>query len=169
GDVPMKRLSLFLLFTALLLLCPICSADIGEDAKVFDEWFAEANRQFSVQHPLIKQNNMILLAEFGIYKDNDNARNCVVFGAANIDRSPCGTGTCAKMALLFAQGKLKPEETFRHESIIGTVFEGHYSEKTKVGDFDAIIPFVRGEANITGFNWLIEQSRDPLLPGFLLG
>ncbi|KEJ93555.1 proline racemase family protein [Synergistes jonesii] len=132
------------------------------------EAIAEANKQFHVQHPLIAQNNMILLAEFGIYKNNDNARNCVVFGASNIDRSPCGTGTCAKMALLAAQGKLKPEEVFRHESIIGTIFEGHYSEKTKIGDFDAITPFVRGEANITGFNWLIEQSRDPLLPGFLL-
>ena len=137
-------------------------------SKLGMEILDEANRQFKVQHPLIPQNNKILLVEFGLHKENENARNCVVFGASNVDRSPCGTGTSAKMALLAAQGKLKANENFKHESIIGTVFNGHYTEKVQVGEFDAIIPYISGEANITGFSWLIEQSRDPLLPGFLL-
>ena len=128
----------------------------------------EANKQFKVQHPLIPQNNRILLAEFGLTKEKLRGRNCVVFGASNIDRSPCGTGTSAKMALLASQGKLAPGEIFRHESIIDTVFDGSYKETIKVGQFDAIIPCISGEANIIGFNWLIEQSRDALLPGFTL-
>ena len=132
------------------------------------EILEEANRQSKVQHPLIPQNNKILLVEFGAHREGENAKNCVVFGASNVDRSPCGTGTSAKMALLAAQEKLKVNEIFKHESIIGTVFNSHYTEKTKVGGFDAIIPYVNGEANITGFSWLIEQSRDQLLPGFLL-
>lgn len=133
------------------------------------EVLEEANKQFTVQHPLIPENNKILLAEFGVHETGKPPRNCVVFGKSNVDRSPCGTGTSAKMALLAAKGKLKANEVFRHESIIGTVFEGHYTDKTKVGEFDAIVPYISGEANITGFNWLVAQSRDRLLPGFLLG
>ncbi len=73
------------------------------------------------------------------------------------------------MALLAAKGELKPGEKFINESILGTVFEGHYESGLKVGDFDAIRPYIKGSANITGFNWLIQQDSDPLLPGFLLG
>ena len=132
------------------------------------EVLEEANKQFSVQHPLTPQNNRILLAEFGLEKEKLRGRNCVVFGASNIDRSPCGTGTSAKMALLASRGRLAPGEVFSHESIIDTVFDGSYEETTKVGPFEAIIPCISGEANITGFNWLIEQNRDILLPGFSL-
>lgn len=133
------------------------------------EVMEEANRQHKVQHPLIPENNKVLLAEFGIHRKGENAKNCVIFGAQNVDRSPCGTGTCAKMALLAAKGELRPGEKFIHESILGTVFEGHYESGLKVGDFDAIRPYIKGSASITGFNWLIRQDSDPLYPGFLLG
>lgn len=132
------------------------------------EIMAEANRQHKVQHPSARENNKILLAEFGLHKPGQMARNTVIFGACNVDRSPCGTGTCAKMALLAARGELKPGEIFQHQSIIDTVFEGHYEAGLKVGEFDAIQPYIKGSANITGFNWLIRQEGDPLLPGFLL-
>ena len=55
-----------------------------------------------------------------------------------------------------------------HESILGTVFEGHYEEGPKVGAYQAITPYIQGSANIAGFNWLIGHEGDPLLPGFLL-
>lgn len=136
--------------------------------KMGIEVMAEANKQHKVQHPLIPENNKILLAEFGIHNPGENARNCVIFGACNVDRSPCGTGTCAKMALLAAKGELAPDEEFPHDSILGTTFVGHYESGLKVGDFDAIQPYIKGSANIVGFNWLIQQDSDPLLPGFLL-
>ncbi|MDO5115047.1 MAG: proline racemase family protein [Synergistaceae bacterium] len=132
------------------------------------EVMEEANRQHTVQHPLIPTNNKILLAEFGLHRAGEAARNCVVFGAGNVDRSPCGTGTCAKMALLAARGELAPGEAFPHESILGTRFEGSYEEGPMVGDIPSIIPYIKGSANIIGFNWLISHDSDPLLPGFLL-
>ncbi|MDL2263774.1 proline racemase family protein [Synergistaceae bacterium OttesenSCG-928-I11] len=133
------------------------------------EVIREANMQHKVQHPLIPQNNKILLAELGIHGKGKTARNCVIFGSRNVDRSPCGTGTSAMMALLAAKGELAPGEPFPYRSILGTVFEGHYERAEKVGTFDAIQPYVKGSANIVGFNWLIKQDSDPLYPGFLLG
>ncbi len=146
----------------------ITPSESGAIAKMGIEVMEEANKQHKVQHPLIPENNKILLAEFGIHKHGENARNCVIFGACNVDRSPCGTGTCAKMALLAAKGELKPGETFMHESILGTIFEGCYEDGLRVGEFDAIQPYIKGTGNIVGFNWLIQQDSDPLLPGFLL-
>ena len=72
------------------------------------------------------------------------------------------------MALLASRGELAPNESFMHESILGTVFEGHYEEGPKVGAYQAITPYIKGSANIAGFNWLIAHDGDPLLPGFLL-
>ncbi len=136
--------------------------------KLGVEVMEEANRQHKVRHPQIPLNNKILLAEFGLHREGRHARNCVVFGACNVDRSPCGTGTCAKMALLAERGELAPREPFIHESILGTLFEGHYEEGPMIGDHRSIIPFIKGSANIIGFNWLISHESDPLLPGFLL-
>lgn len=147
----------------------IVPSEAAAITKMGLEVMEEANKQHKVQHPLIPENNKVLLAEFGIHKKGENARNCVIFGAKNVDRSPCGTGTCAKMALLAAKGELRPGEKFLHESILGTVFEGHYEPGLKVGDFDAVQPYIKGAANITGFNWLVQQDSDSLLPGFLLG
>ena len=146
----------------------IVPSETAAVTKAGQEVLREANRQYKAAHPLIPENNRILLAEFGIHKPGKIARNCVIFGSCNVDRSPCGTGTCAKMALLAAKGELKPNEPFLHESILGTVFEGHYEQGPKIGDFDTIIPYIKGSANIVGFNWLIQHEGDPLLPGFLL-
>ena len=147
----------------------ILPAEAPEITKMGLEVMREANKQHKVQHPLIPENNSVLLAEFGIHKKGQNAKNCVIFGAKNVDRSPCGTGTCAKMALLAAKGELKPGDIFPHESILGTVFEGHYEQGPKVGNFESVQPYLKGAANITGFNWLIQQDNDQLLPGFLIG
>jgi 4-hydroxyproline epimerase len=97
-----------------------------------------------------------------------SARNAVFYGDKAIDRSPCGTGTSARMAHLVAKGKLKIGETFVHESIIGTLFNGIATEATKVGDYDAIVPSIEGWARVTGFNTIFVDDRDPLAKGFLL-
>jgi len=97
-----------------------------------------------------------------------NARNAVFYGERGIDRSPCGTGTSARMAQLAARGDLQPGEKFVHESIIGSLFTGHAIAPCKVGDFDAIVPTVSGWAKITGDNTIIIDTDDPYAHGFLL-
>ena len=97
-----------------------------------------------------------------------SARNAVFYGDKAIDRSPCGTGTSARMAHLVAKGRLKIGEAFVHESIIGTLFNGVATEATKVGDYDAIVPSIEGWARVTGFNTIFVDDRDPLAKGFLL-
>jgi len=97
-----------------------------------------------------------------------HAQNVVVFGLGQIDRSPCGTGTCAKMALLHSEGKLGLGDWFIHESIIGTKFKGRLLDETKVGKYDAVLPEITGSAYITGFNRLILREDDPFPEGFLL-
>ena len=89
------------------------------------------------------------------------------YGDKAIDRSPCGTGTSARMAQLFAKGKLKKGETFIHESYIGSTFEGRIEEETKMGDKKGIIPSIKGWAKIYGYNTItIDPEDDPYAYGF---
>ncbi|HEV8488592.1 MAG TPA: proline racemase family protein [Candidatus Limnocylindrales bacterium] len=86
-----------------------------------------------------------------------------------IDRSPCGTGTCAKMAILHARGELGLDEDFRHEGILGTVFTGRLVEETTVGGRQAVVPTITGEAWITGFASYAIDPKDPFPDGFTVG
>lgn len=86
-----------------------------------------------------------------------------------IDRSPCGTGTCAKMAILYAKGKLGLNEDFHHEGILGTIFTGRLIEETKVGEYQAVVPTISGQAWITGMSNYILDAEDPFPEGFTLG
>jgi trans-L-3-hydroxyproline dehydratase len=95
-------------------------------------------------------------------------RNVTIFAEAEVDRSPCGTGTAAVMAVLSAMGVLEPGQTFTHESIIGTLFRGRVLEETRVGDLPAIVPEIEGEAYITGEHTFLIDDRDPLRHGFRL-
>jgi 4-hydroxyproline epimerase len=94
------------------------------------------------------------------------ARNAVFYGDKAIDRSPCGTGTSARMAHLAARGALSEGDAFVHESIIGSTFTGRIEGRTKVGDRDAIIPSIEGWARVTGFNTIFIDDRDPFANGF---
>lgn len=95
-----------------------------------------------------------------------HARNAVFYGDRAIDRSPCGTGTSARMAQWVARGRLGVGEDFVHESIIGSLFEGRVESMTKVGDYDAIMPSVQGWARVTGHNTIWVDSEDPYAYGF---
>ena len=101
-------------------------------------------------------------------KPEADARNAVFYGDKAIDRSPCGTGTSARMAQLAAKGKLKVGDDFVHESIIGSLFRGRVEAATKVGNFEAIVPSIEGWARITGHNTLFIDERDPYCHGFQL-
>lgn len=86
-----------------------------------------------------------------------------------IDRSPCGTGTSARMAVLHARGELGLDEDFRHEGILGTVFTGRLVEETRVGATSAVVPTITGSAWITGFASYVVDPEDPFPEGFTVG
>lgn len=96
------------------------------------------------------------------------ARNAVFYGSNAIDRSPCGTGTSARMAQLAATGRLRDGEDFVHESIIGSTFVGRIEGRARVGALDAIVPSVEGWARVTGQNTIVIDDRDPFAHGFAL-
>ena len=95
-----------------------------------------------------------------------DARNAVFYGDKAIDRSPCGTGTSARMAQLYAKGRLKTGDTFMHESIIGSIFSGRVEAEATVGDRKAIVPSIGGWTRMTGLNTIFIDDRDPFALGF---
>jgi 4-hydroxyproline epimerase len=97
-----------------------------------------------------------------------SARNAVSYGDKAIDRSPCGTGTAARMAQLVAKGKLGIGKKFVHESIIGKSFNRLPIEAVRVGNYEGIRPSVEGWARVTGHDTILVNGPDPLRHGFLL-
>ncbi|HEX4764964.1 MAG TPA: 4-hydroxyproline epimerase [Lichenihabitans sp.] len=95
-----------------------------------------------------------------------DGRNAVFYGDKAIDRSPCGTGTSARLAHLAASGRLRPGETFVHESYIGSRFVGRIEARTEVAGLEAIVPSIEGSATATGFNTLWIDRADPFWRGF---
>jgi len=96
------------------------------------------------------------------------ARNAVFYGDKAVDRSPCGTGSSARMAQLVARGRLQVGQDFVHESIIGTLFDCRVEGEASVGGFAAILPSVAGWARVVGHNTIFVDDRDPLAHGFQL-
>ncbi len=99
-------------------------------------------------------------------KESSTARNAVFYGDKAIDRSPCGTGTSARMAQWHAKGMLQPGDRFVHESIIGSRFIGTIESETSVAGRPAIIPAIEGWARVTGYNTIIIDEDDPYAFGF---
>jgi 4-hydroxyproline epimerase len=97
-----------------------------------------------------------------------HARNAVFYGDKAIDRSPCGTGTSARMAQLAAKGRLSVGDEFWHESIIGSIFKGRVEAAASVADRAAIIPSISGWARMTGYNTIFIDDRDPFAHGFVV-
>jgi len=93
-------------------------------------------------------------------------RNVTIFADAEVDRSPCGTGTAAVMSVIDAMGLLGDEKPFVHESLIGTRFSGRVASRTVVGDYQAIVPEIEGSAWITGEHTFLVDDSDPLKDGF---
>ena len=128
------------------------------------------NEQVAVQHPIEKHINKVELTEITApsTKPEAHARNVVVFGQGSVDRSPCGTGTCARMATLHAKGHLKVGEPFVHESILGTLFRGQLMEEVNVGKLTGVVPRVGSSAYITGIQQFVIDPDDPLKHGFFV-
>ncbi|MCR9139361.1 MAG: 4-hydroxyproline epimerase [Alphaproteobacteria bacterium] len=130
----------------------------------------ELNRKYSFIHPENPDiNGLSHILWTGQPQHRDaTARNAVFYGDKAIDRSPCGTGTSARMAQWSARGRLGTGDSFVHESIIGSLFHGRVENTTNVGDFEAIIPSIGGWARITGDNTIYIDEDDPFAHGFVV-
>lgn len=126
------------------------------------------NEQYTFVHPENPTINGLshILWTGAPLQPTSTARNAVFYGDKAIDRSPCGTGTSARLAQWYAQGRLKPGETFVHESIIGSIFNGRIEAVTELGGKPAIVPSIEGWAIIHGYSHLILDETDPYRFGF---
>jgi trans-L-3-hydroxyproline dehydratase len=97
-----------------------------------------------------------------------HGRNITIFAESEVDRSPCGTGTSAKLAARFADGRIGLGEPYVHESVIDTVFTGQVIGETRVGDMPAVLTEIRGRGFITGFHTFVVDPEDPTREGFLI-
>jgi len=137
-------------------------------SSAFKIWKA-VNEQIDVQHPEKPEIRGVSLVQFSSEATNPKAtaKNAVVwYPPGDVDRSPCGTGTCAKMAALHAKGKLHLGEEFIHESIIGSLYMGKLIKETMVGSYRAVVPSITGSASITGFHQFVLDPEDPFPSGF---
>ncbi|MBU3188639.1 proline racemase [Clostridium bowmanii] len=162
--------SFFALVKATELDIDICPENANKLCEVGIKILHAINAAVPVQHPLLPHINTVDLVEIYGPAKNPKAtlQNVVVFGDGQVDRSPCGTGTSAKLAYLYAKGHLKKNEEFIYESIIGTMFKGKVLSEVQVGEFKGIIPEITGSAYITGFNQFVIDEEDPLKYGFKL-
>ncbi|WP_449437349.1 4-hydroxyproline epimerase [Pedobacter steynii] len=127
------------------------------------------NEKYTFVHPLDETINGCshVLWTGQTLDPSSTARNAVFYGDKAIDRSPCGTGTSARMAQLYAKGKLKQGETFIHESFIGSKFIGRVEDVVELNGIKAIIPSVEGWAKVYGYNTIkIDAEDDPYAYGF---
>jgi 4-hydroxyproline epimerase len=127
------------------------------------------NERYTFVHPENDNINGLshLLWTGSVLNEQSTARNAVFYGDKAIDRSPCGTGTSARLAQWAAKGLLKDGDRFVHESYIGSTFTGTIEGRAKVGNYEAIIPGIEGWAKITGHNnIIIDDDDDPYAFGF---
>jgi proline racemase len=148
-------------------ICPENANKFIEKGRIIRD---AVNAQIKIAHPEKPFINECTHVEFFGEPTLPEAhvKNTVLFGDVGIDRSPCGTGTSAKVACLYAKGKLSLHEEFIHESITGSVFKARAVEETRVGKYRAVIPEVTGSAHIMGLNQIFIDPDDPLKHGFLL-
>lgn len=154
-----------------------------EIARVGEMIKAAAREQLPVAHPENPGIQGVTIAELTgpALTPGAASRNAVVVSTGKLDwsrpatwtgaldRSPCGTGTCARMAVLHAKGKLRLNEPFHHEGILGTVFTGVLLRETQVGPYAAVVPALSGTAWITGFSHYVLDPEDPFPEGFTVG
>lgn len=147
---------------------PISPARLTDLRRTGMEIKHAVEKAVKVEHPLEPQLRGVYGTIFTGQPSEPFAdlKNVTIFADAEVDRSPCGTGTAAVMAVLSAMGILDRDQPFTHESIIGTKFRGRVVEETTVAELAAIIPEIEGEAYITGENTFLIDDRDPLRHGF---
>jgi len=127
------------------------------------------NAAVDIRHPLdetIFGVSHVMWADAG--RNGADGRNAVFYGAHAIDRSPCGTGTSARLAQLAAKGRLSVGQSFVHESLLGSRFTGRVEAEARIGSVSGIVPSVEGSAYVTGLNTIFVDDEDPFPHGFQL-
>jgi proline racemase len=119
------------------------------------------NDRLDVRHTVTEQPLSVSVVEFYQQREGTD-RNVVVFADGSVDRSPCGTGTCAKVTLLHDEGELSVGTTYRYESVIGTEFLGRVREVERRGDLTLTHPEVTGSAYVTGKHTFVRDPADDL-------
>jgi len=149
---------------------PVDAARLPDLRRAGMEIKREVERLRQVVHPLDDGLKGIYGTIFTAPPHNPDAhlRNVTIFADAEVDRSPCGTGTAAVMAVLSEMGVLMDDSAFVHESIVGTLFTGRIAGRMHVGELAAIIPEIEGSAWITGEHVFLIDGDDPLKAGFRL-
>jgi len=153
----------------------ITPGEAGEIARIAEKIRIAAREQLPVRHPENPGIEGISISQISAPSDRAGVhrKNAVVVSMGTrsgvLDRSPCGTGTCAKMATLYARGKLALHEDFVHEGILGTTFTGRLIEETQIGQYRAVVPTLSGQAWITGFAQYVLDPEDPFPDGFTVG
>lgn len=158
--------------------------DEGRDiARIGEMIKAAAREQLPVEHPQNPEIAGVTIAQLSgpSTAPGVSRRNAVIVSTGELDwnkpaswtgaldRSPCGTGTCAKMATLHAKGLLALNRDFVHEGVLGTTFTGRLVEETRVGKYAAVVPTLSGRAWITGFSQYVVDADDPFPAGFTVG
>jgi len=155
----------------------------GEIVRAGEMIKAAAREQLPVKHPEHPEFPGITIAQLSgpPRTPGGTARNAVIVSTGTLDwdrpetwtgaldRSPCGTGTCARMAVRHAKGQLGLDEDFVHEGVLGTTFTGRLVEETTVGDYTAVVPTISGQAWITGMAQYVVDPDDPFPEGFTVG
>ena len=149
-------------------LSELCAADIVRLSRLLRD---RINAAYSFSHPKDDRlSHMRHVMWTGMpERDGSDGRNAVFYGDSAIDRSPCGTGTSARMAQLAARGELGAGDTFLHESYIGSRFRGRVEKLARVGDYPAIVPCIEGWARVYGHNAItVDPEDDPFWDGFIV-
>ena len=157
--------------------------EAGDAVRIGEMVKAAAQEQLDCVHPDNPDIRGITIGQLSAPPIGANAdrRNTVVVSTGKLDwnrpstwkgvldRSPCGTGTCAKMAAMYAKGELGLDQDFRHEGILGTIFTGRLVRETTVGEYRAVVPTLSGTAWITGFAQYVVDPQDPFPNGYTVG
>lgn len=152
-----------------LQVVPEHAGEIARLAMWLKDW---GNRELSVSHPLQPEIDTV----YGVIVTDASertdfgwrSRETCVFADGAVDRSPCGTGTSARLALLYGRGQMRVGESIENAGILGTVFKGTIEEAQDVGGYAGVVTRIAGTAWITGFNKLLLDPTDPLGEGFLI-
>ena len=149
---------------------PLRTAELGALRELGAAIKGRVDKALDVAHPTEARLRGIYGTIFTGPPSGEGAhlRNVTVFADAQVDRSPCGTGTSAVMAVVDAMGLLQPGGSFVHESLVGTTFSGTVEDRTSVGELPAIVPRIEGRAWITGRHEFLMDRDDPLREGFVL-
>lgn len=146
--------------------------DEARDICVMGQRVKAAAEQLSTIHPENPQFAGVTITEFTnpVRRENDSlvARNAVVVSPGRIDRCPCGTGTSARLAVMHARNEIAPGDNFVHESLIGSRFDSTIESLTRVGEFDAVVPSIAGQAWITDMSQVGLDPTDPFPVGYTL-